>query len=220
MKFITATILIILFGFTDLFAQEVYQYQWGDSPLRSRENYYLMKKKLEENQIQEAKKACEWLLKNTPQLHPNLYYYGIKVFEQYNLTLKDSLQHVLTQDSLILICDLYAKNFEKDEKKALEYKAAFVIKFWHKRKEKFIEMFELYTKIFTSFQKDVDGVFIKNYMAIATSVFKKKYINDIKLKQIYLALKEISTQKMIENKETWTTVLAFLDKNIKVLEVK
>lgn len=188
-------ILSLLLFVTAHFSFSQYEgYEWGDDIVTAKGKYNVLRTETNSTNYEAAIPALNWLLKNTPNLHVNLYKYAARVYEGLEKKEEDPARKIQLQDSALWVYDTRIKYFG-EEATVLNYKGKVAWKYLKKRDGTHKELYALYSKIF---ELNGDSIFTINalaHMYLSCKEYKKKGLSRDELKQLYFTLMDILDQQ-------------------------
>lgn len=160
-------------------------YDWGENKQDSQGNWVYMTNLINEKRFQEAKTPTVWLLKNTPNLHLDLYVQAIKVYEALEKEEKVEAKKIGLQDTILALYDIRISKFNDDKANVLNRKGLVAFKFLYSRAGKGKELFTLYDEIITLNGVNSYSTNIMNYVNSACIAKSEKVLTDEQVLDVY-----------------------------------
>ncbi len=153
--------------------------QWPEDPAKKQQameqrNAYMQAVKAKD--FPAAAEAIEWLLMNTPELHPSIYEHGVKIYLSLCGQAENEETLALHQYRVLDLYDAQSYYFGQAEV-VLEQKVYYAMKFFHQDANWYPELASMFQEVFEARGKAVNEQLVYPYMLLAVSYFQA-YPND------------------------------------------
>ena len=140
-KLVLLSTLIFSFG---LFAQN--GYNWGVSKKEGEAKFFFVQMNYNSDRFQDCRPRIQWLIKDAPDLHKDLYVMGAEVYRKAADASTDSLERIVLEDSTIY---MYRQQIERFGLKAegLNYLGKVAYKYLSQRKNQWDTLAAIYNEI-------------------------------------------------------------------------
>lgn len=173
-------VLITLITFSINIASAQNGYDWGENKPDAQARWQYMNFSIENKNYNQALIPLSWLLKNTPNLHVDLYKLGTKVYEKIERNEPNKTYKVALQDTILMLYDKRIELFG-DEANVLNRKGLHAYNFLAKRKNTEDTLYATYKKIY---ELNANNTFTSAAYYYMTSACDMKKINKISNEEI------------------------------------
>ncbi|MCS6832130.1 MAG: hypothetical protein NZ521_01030 [Flammeovirgaceae bacterium] len=151
-------------------------FYWGDNPGENKLKYTNFSDYHKFEMYQEALEPLEWLLKNSPLLHENIYIKGTKVYQELAAKATDEKTKRDYQDKALALYDKRIAFFGK-EATVLSFKASLAYEYWIPRQQ-YDSLYALFKKVIDLNGNDTWAGHLSRFMGISAIQRKNGKIND------------------------------------------
>lgn len=140
-------VLITLITFSLNISTAQNGYDWGENKPDAQARWQYLNFSIDNNNYNQATTPLSWLLKNTPNLHVDLYKLGTKVYEKIEHKEPNKAYKTALQDTILMLYDKRIELFG-DEANVLNRKGLHAYSFLAKRKNTEDTLYATYKKIY------------------------------------------------------------------------
>jgi len=161
----------------------------------------------------EYKKAIEpldWLLKNSPKFHKNVYIKGSKLYHKLAAQTDSPQLKKTYQDKALKIYDLRIQHFG-EEAKVLSQKGYYAPYYWGQRPDKTEELYTLYKKIIQLNGNTTQAQVISNYMYMVFQKYQQEQIKGTEVIEVYDQLTKIIEHNLAKAPKEWQDTKKYVD---------
>lgn len=153
-------------------------------------NYVLLDGYCKSREYKKAIEPLDWLLKNSPKFHKNVYIKGYKLYHKLAEQASDPQLKKAYQDKALKIYDLRVMHFG-EAPKVLNMKGYYAYYYWSQRADKEDELYHLYQKIIELNGDNTYAQCIQNYMYMIFQRYQRMQIEGVRVIEIYDQLTQI-----------------------------
>lgn len=204
-------IAVILFSLTKLSAQN--GYDWGENKPDAQACWKYMNFAYENKQYSQAATQASWLLKNTPNLHVDLYKMATKIYEKVESNEPNKEYKLALQDTILYIYDTRIALFG-NEANVLNRKGLVAYRFLAKRKETEDTLYKTYQKIYELNNNKTFTNSAYYYMTAACDMKKASKISNEEILDVYAKVAGVFDDNILaeSNAQRKESLIKFKDK--------
>ncbi|MBS1680248.1 MAG: hypothetical protein JST48_00905 [Bacteroidetes bacterium] len=194
------SVLILLVASTSAWAQCT-EYKWPENPAQAEKQVDAIKAAIKDQNYKAATGGLNWMLKNVPQWHSDLYVYALDVYDNLAGQEMDPVTKQTYIDSLMLVYDMRIANCG-DEMNVLNRKAYHAYKYNGNNKDKAAAVLAIFDKTFEVSGNNVSDVNLGFYMGIIQNNVEMFHTpNEEQVMQRYNKLMEVVEAKIKKAQE-------------------
>ncbi|OJJ17137.1 hypothetical protein BKI52_30980 [marine bacterium AO1-C] len=173
-------------------------------------NYVLLDGYYKSKEYTKAIEPLDWLLKNSPKFHKNVYIKGSKLYHKLVQQTQNPELKRTYQDKALQIYDLRIRHFG-EEAKVLKQKAYYAPYYWGQRPDKSEELHDLYKKIIELSGDNTDSQVISNYMYLVFQKYRKELLKGKEVIDIYDQLTRVIEHNLAKKPKEWQETRKYVD---------
>lgn len=191
MRKILFTWLFISLG---LFSFSQNGFDWGKSKTEAQPKYQNVSLFYNSDNYKNTIPRIQWLIKNAPNVHKNLYIWGASVYKKAEKEETDSLKKIIYQDSTLFMYDEQMNRFGA-EKEASNFKGLVAYKYLSKRPNTTDTLYLLYKKIVDLNEEEAFKSNVYYFMALSLVKYSSNSITEDELLNTYQRVNAIYNQQ-------------------------
>ncbi|MGC4020865.1 MAG: hypothetical protein QM734_02440 [Cyclobacteriaceae bacterium] len=177
------------------------EYKWPENPGPAEKQVDAIKAAMKDQNYKAATGGINWMLKNVPQWHSDLYVYASETYEKLAAQELDPSTKQTYIDSLMLVYDMRIKSCG-EEMNILNRKAVSAYKLNGQNKDKVAEVLAIFDKTYEVSGNNVSDINLDYYMGIIkNNVDMLKSLNEDQVMQRYNKLMEVIEAKVKKAQE-------------------